>query len=200
MWDGLEDQGYRISAVTGSDDHTAGMNEGSTGSPVGSPCTLVLADELSEAAIVDGVRHQHTIAQLRGPDDPFVELTMKMKDGSSAEVGDDVDGVSSADMTVHVVGGNGYYVQIWRDGKKIAQKLVTSDDFEARFSDKPDVGGTTRYRAELMDDTNERVVITSHIYAHGVAGGGGCSTGGGAGAGTLAALALIALRRRRATA
>ncbi|MGE5180835.1 MAG: CehA/McbA family metallohydrolase [Acidobacteriota bacterium] len=200
MWDGLEDQGYRIAAVTGSDDHTAGMNEGSTGSPVGSPCTLVLADELSEAAIVDGVRHQHTIAQLRGPDDPFVELTMKGKDGSTAEVGDDVDGISSADMTVHVVGGNGYYVQIWRDGKKIEQKLVTSDDFHATFSDKPDVGGTTRYRAELMDDTNQRVVITSHIYAHGVAGGGGCSTGGGAGAGTLAALALVALRRRRATA
>ncbi len=195
MWDGLEDQGYRISAVTGSDDHTAGMNEGSTGSPIGSPCTLVLADELSEAGIMDGVRHQHTIAQLRGPDDPFVELTMRTKSGGTAEIGDDVDGIDRADMTVHVVGGNGMYVQIWRDGQKLVQKQVTSDDFKATIADTPAVGGTTRYRAELIDDTNQRIAITSHIYAHGVAGGG-CSAGGGAGLGSLGALALLARRRR----
>jgi hypothetical protein len=197
MWDALEDQGYRISAVTGSDDHSAGVNEGTTGSPVGSPCTAVLADELSEAGIVDAVRHQHTLAQLRGPDDPMVEFTMKTKSGAIAEVGDDVDDISHASMTVHVTGGSGMFVQIWRDGAKVATKPVTSDDFQTTFSDTPAVGGTTRYRAELMDDTNNRVVVTSHIYAHGVAGGG-CNTGGSAS--PLLALGLLALRRRRSDA
>jgi len=36
MWDGLLDQGFRIAAIGGSDDHTAGRNEGPTGSPIGS--------------------------------------------------------------------------------------------------------------------------------------------------------------------
>jgi uncharacterized protein (TIGR03382 family) len=198
MWDDLEDQGYRISAVTGSDDHSAGVNEGTTGSPIGSPCTLVLADELSEAGIVDAVRHQHTIAQLRGPDDPMVELTMKTKTGTMAEVGDDVDDISRAELHVHVTGGNGMFVQIWRDGQKLPQKSVTSDDFQTTFSDSPAIGGTTRYRAELIDDTNNRVVVTSHIYAHGVAGGGGCDAGaGGAGTGSALALAIAAALRRR---
>ena len=71
MWDGLLDQGVRIAGIGGSDDHTAGKAEGPTGSPIGSPTTLVLADNLSEAAIVDAVRHGRTIVQLRGPDDPF---------------------------------------------------------------------------------------------------------------------------------
>jgi MYXO-CTERM domain-containing protein len=200
MWDDQEDQGHRISAVTGSDDHSAGSNEGSTGSPVGSPCTLVLADELSEAGIMDGVRHQRTIANLRGPDDPVVELTMKTKDGKDAEIGDDVPGISTANLKVHVVGANGYFIQIWRNGQKIEHVAVTSDDFTKSFSDTPDIGVVTRYRAELIDDANQRVVITSHIYAEGVAGsGGGCSAGGG-GAGILVALAgLFARRRRRDT-
>jgi hypothetical protein len=201
MWDQLEDAGHRISAVTGSDDHSAGANEGTTGSPIGSPCTLVLADELSEAAIVDGVRHQRTLAQLRGPDDPFVELTMKTKDGQTAGLGDDVPGISTANLTVHITGANGYFIQIWRNGAKIEHVPVTSDDFTKTFSDTPDVGATTRYRAELVDDTNARVVITSHIYAEGVAGGGGggCDAGGGGG-GMIVVLgaAAFAIRSRRA--
>src|SRR5262249_2103403 len=68
MWDAALDQGARVAAIGGSDDHTAGQNEGPTGSPIGSPTTLVLADELSEAAILDAVRHGRTIVQLRGPD------------------------------------------------------------------------------------------------------------------------------------
>jgi uncharacterized protein (TIGR03382 family) len=90
------------------------------------------------------------------------------------------------------------FVQIWRNGQKLTQTQVTSDDFKTAVSDKPEVGGVTRYRAELMDDTNARVVITSHIYAHGIAGGaGGCNAGGGAGlGGLLAALGLVVTRRR----
>ncbi len=198
MWDDLEDQGHRIAAVTGSDDHSAGMNEGSTGSPIGSPCTLVLADELSEAGIMDGVRHQRTIAQLRGPDDPLVELTMKTKDGKQAELGDDVPGIAEAQLTAHITGASGYFLQIWRNGVKLNQIAVTSDDFTKVISDAPEIGVTTRYRAELVDDANQRVVVTSHIYAEGVAGeGGGCNAAHGGGGGVLVLLALGFLRRRR---
>jgi Na+/proline symporter len=62
--------------------------------------TLVLADNLSEAAIVDAIRRGRTMVQLRGPDDPFVE--MKIGD---AEVGDMISTPEHVDVRVHVVGG-----------------------------------------------------------------------------------------------
>ena len=200
LWDQEEDAGHRISAVTGSDDHTAGQNEGTTGSPVGSPCTRVLADNLSEAAIMDGVRHQHTIADLRGPDDPPVDVTAHDRKGGTATIGDDVTDLTGLD--VHVTSGSGDFIQIWRDGAKVDQQPVAKDDFTYTFHDKS-LAGDHRYRVQLIDGTNRPIVITSHVYAHGVvgdSGGGGCEAGGGGAAGgsALVLAALLAARRRRA--
>jgi uncharacterized protein (TIGR03382 family) len=198
MWDMLEDQGHRLSAVTGSDDHNAGTNETSTGSPIGSPCTLVRADELSEAGIIAGVRDHHTIAQLRGPDDPLVALAMKTAHGPAADVGDDVAGISEVELAVHVTAGSGTFLQVWRDGAKPAhQTPVTSDDFMFTYRDTPGAADH-RYRVELVDDAGQRIVVTSHIYVHGVLAHG-CNAGGGGGLATALAMLALLLRRRRAT-
>lgn len=190
LWDTLLDQGHRIAVVGGSDDHRAGMDTGPTASPIGSPTTLVLADDLSEAAIVEALRKGRTVVQLRGPDDPFVE--MKIGD---AEIGDEVDGVASVTVTARVVGGGGTYAQLWRDGKKLAQQAVSGADATITFADTPGAE-LRRYRIELINDLNQRIVVTSHIYVHGVAGDGcGCRTGGTSGAAAL----FIALAAMRAT-
>jgi hypothetical protein len=189
LWDELGGQGFRIAAVGGSDDHRAGTGTGITDSAIGSPTTLVLADELSEAAILEGIRRGRTIVQLRGPDDPRVELRI-----GAAEIGDDVDGVETAELDVSVRGGAGTFVQLWRDGAKLAQAEVTRDDFTHRFEDRPGAA-TRRYRIELTNGGNQRLVVTSHIYVHGVAGGGcGCGAGGGGGAPGAALAALLAAR------
>jgi hypothetical protein len=202
MWDGLLDQGFRIAAIGGSDDHTAGHAEGPTGSPIGSPTTLVLADNLSEAAILDGVRHGRTIVQLRGPDDPRVEVTLAAADGHAAELGDDVGGISHARFAVHVTGGATTFAQLWRDGARLEpDQPIASDDATLTFDDAPGAGDH-RYRIELVDLGNQRLVVTSHFYVHAIAeaagGGGGCQAGGGL-AGGLAAMVVLAvpLRRRR---
>jgi hypothetical protein len=193
MWDAQEDAGFRISAVTGSDDHTAGMNEGSTGSPIGSPCTLIHGSELSEAAVVDAVKHQHTIANLRGPDDPGVDITAHGKDGATAGIGDDIDELSALD--VHVTGGDGYNLQVWRDGAKLDELTIHGDDYTHTFHDQASKDDH-RYRVALVL-SNDPVVITSHVYAHGVVDdAGGCNAGGG-GLGWLAGL-LLALTVRPA--
>jgi hypothetical protein len=196
LWDSLLDQGHRITAIGGSDDHTAGVDETSTGSPIGSPTTLVLADSLSEAAIIDAVRHGRTTVQLRGPDDPFVEMTMQTKDGGTAVLGDEVDGIDHVAITAHVVGGNGSFVQLWKDGKKVDQQPVTSDDFTTTFDRDPS-GSPERFRIQLISDTNQTIVITSHIYVLGVAPSGcGCRTNSGGGA-LAVLLALTCTFRRR---
>jgi hypothetical protein len=204
LWDSLLDQGFRIAAIGGSDDHTAGMNEDPvSGSEIGSPTTLVLADNLSEAAIIDAIKHGRTIVQLRGPDDPLVDMTMTTKDGATAEIGDDVDGVTHISIGVHVVGGTGTFVQLWKDGQKVDQQSVTSDDFTSTFERSP-TGMSERFRIQLIDDTNATLVITSHIYVQGIPGedgGGCCDTGrGSASNALLAALVVITCSRRRRSA
>ncbi|HET7501054.1 MAG TPA: CehA/McbA family metallohydrolase [Kofleriaceae bacterium] len=208
MWDGLLDQGYRIAAIGGSDDHTAGMNESPTGSPIGSPTTLVLADHLSEPAIVEAVRRGRTMVQLRGPDDPLLEVTMKTATGGTAEIGDDVEGVDHVRLALHVTGGAGTFAQLWRDGAMVGPEApVDADDFTAELDDVPGAGDF-RYRVELVSDGNQRLVVTSHFYVHAIAGsdGCGCSGGGGLGGGAVPLLAMLGglawrrpRRARRAT-
>ncbi|HET9620996.1 MAG TPA: CehA/McbA family metallohydrolase [Kofleriaceae bacterium] len=205
LWDALEDQGHRLSAVSGSDDHSAGIDEGTIGAPVGSPTAIVLADQLSEAAIIDGVRKHHTKVKLRGPDDPDVDVQMKTAAGGLADIGDDVAGIGQVEIPAHITGGDGDFLQLWRDGAMTAEIQVKGDDFSTTLTDVPSAGAH-RYRVELDDQGGERVVVTSHWYVQatgeatgGGKGDGGCSTGsGGALAGFVIPLLGLVLRRRRA--
>ena len=191
MWDGLLDQGHRIAAIGGSDDHNAGRSTDPTASPIGSPTTRVLADNLGEAAIVDAIRHGRTIVKMRGPDDPMVELTL------GGEGVSDVlhDAGGPADLEIHVTGGTGMFAQVFRDGVKVHQADVTSDDAVLRYTDS--TVGEHRFRIELVDDGNQRIVVTSHLYAM-ISEDQSCGCGGGVGGAGLGVGALaLALRRRR---
>ncbi len=197
MWDEQLTAGHRIAAIGGSDDHSAGLGTGLTDTPLGSPTTLVLADGLSEAAIMDGVRKGRTMVMLRGPDDPFVDVHCKTADGALAEIGDDISGVSTAEFPLTITGGAGSIVQLWRDGALIEETEVSSDSFTHTFTDVPGAADR-RYRIEMINDGGHRIVVTSHFYVHGIAADGGCgcrsNEPGGAG---LLLLVIGGLIRRR---
>jgi hypothetical protein len=199
MWDEVLDRGVRIAAVGGSDDHTAGRDLGSMGSPIGSPTTLVLADDLSEAAIIAAIRGGRTIVQLRGPDDPRVDVTLTTASGT-AGIGDQVDGIASVPLAIRVIGGDGMFAQVWRNGVLLAPELaIRGSDVTAVFDDAPGAGDF-RYRVELLDDASRRVVVTSHLYVRAIdGGGGGCGCGAGTdlAGGVLPVLAILVVRRRR---
>jgi MYXO-CTERM domain-containing protein len=116
----------------------------------------------------------------------------------SAEIGDEVEGVEVAEIDVEVEGGAGTFLQLWRDGEKLAQVEVRSDALSHRFEDRPGAA-ERRYRVELVNAGNQRLVVTSHIYVRGVAGGGcGCrSDGGTAGLVGIGLVGLMMRRRRR---
>jgi len=183
LWDEQLDAGHKIAAIGGSDDHRAGMDTSATGTPIGSPTTLVYADNLSEAAIVDAVRHGRTIVQLRGPDDPLVEVTL-----SGHPIGDEEHTVQSAALEIHVTGGAGMFAQVWRDGEKVKQLDVARDDQTLKYTDED--GGHHRYRIELVDDGNQRIVVTSHLYAN-VTPMGSCGCASGSSPGPLTSLLML---------
>ena len=193
-WDEQEDAGHRLAAIGGSDDHRAGMGMGLQDTPIGAPTTLVLADDLSEASIKAAIRAGRTMVNLRGPDDPLVELHL-----GDAEIGDDV-AVAAAELTVRVRGGDGMFAQIWRDGERIAQLDVTGADWTGTYTDA--TAGAHRYRLQLTDDGNRRIVITSHIYATVTPTDDGCCNTSARGSLVPAVLAVLGLlrtctRRRR---
>ena len=66
------DTGAKIAAVGASDSHNAGRTAGflSPQAPVGTPTTMVYADELSEAGIRRGVQRRHTLREADGRQGP----------------------------------------------------------------------------------------------------------------------------------
>ena len=201
LWDQQLDAGHRIAAVGGSDDHKAGIAEGTNPAQIGSPTTLVLADNLSEEKLIEAVRAGRTILQLRGPDDPLVDLTITGDDGLPYHIGDDVS-AATITATIRVTGGDGYFYQVWRDGEKVAQEQVVGDDVTATYidADADTLFGDHRYRLELIDETGQRVVVTSHLYAHvyGAPHDGFCGCRSASPSGALPfVLAALWLRRRR---
>jgi hypothetical protein len=200
MWDEQLDAGHRIAAVGGSDDHRGGAVMDPAESLLGSPTTLVYASELGEAAIMTGVREGRTVVKLRGPSDPMVELFVRRADGTLAMIGDTVEGVSEVVVTAHVTGGDGMELKLWRDGAVGDSAIVAGADWTGELAFAA-IGGRERVRAEL-EAGGLRVVITSHIWIDGVAGGGagggcGCHSSAPGGAWPIA-LVVIGLARRRA--
>src|SRR4029079_9607192 len=108
-------------------------------------------------AIIDAVRHQHTQVLLRGPDDPFVDAKLRKRDGTLADIGDDIDGISRVELPVHVAGATTMFLELWRNGAKVQEVPVTSDDFSAVLTDEPGPGDV-RYRVELTNAGARRIV------------------------------------------
>jgi MYXO-CTERM domain-containing protein len=194
------DQGAHVAAIGGSDDHTAGVAETMTGSPIGSPTTLVWATELSEAAVMDGVAHGRTEVLIPGPDAPVVELAVATPDGD-AQIGDTATGISHVELTAHVHGDvpADATLGIWRDGVKVDQVPVETGDFTHTFHYDA-AGVPERFRAEIVSG-GLRIVVTSHVYVDGTAPapqGCGCASSRGAGSNAaLIAIVATALGRRR---
>ncbi|MCA9607337.1 MAG: CehA/McbA family metallohydrolase [Myxococcales bacterium] len=188
MWDGLLDQGYRLAAVGGSDDHRAGMDESGTQSAIGSPTTMVYADELSEAGVVAAIRAGHTVVKLRGPDDPMVELEAG-RGADLARVGATVEG--PVELRGRVTGGGiGGTLTFYRNGAPAEAFTVDADPFEVTLAVEPPPGDVDdRFRLELVDGVPR--VVTSHIWVRatgepipedagaGTDAGVGTPTGGG---------------------
>ena len=177
------------------------MDTGGAPSEIGTPTTLVWADELSEAAIIAGVHGGHTEVALRGPDDPLVELTTQGK--TPLKVGDTATGNHVA-LTAHVVGGNGMTLSLVEDGKSPPASPSTKTTGPTTSTSR----SAERRAAPRPAHRGRPIVVTSHLWlSEGSAGGcsvaparaaAGAATSGGALAWLIFA-ALAAVSRARAS-
>lgn len=170
FWDGLLDDGSHAAPVGGSDDHKAGVDLGAFGSPIGSPTTMVFADELSVAGLMQGIADNRVVVKLQGPDDAMVDLqTDPARDGDTVVVNADGDVTMTAVITGGLDNGGGWQARFLErgfpvdnaDGSDVVD--VDSDPFTLTRVVQAPAEGEERWRVELLIDGHVQVV-TGHVW------------------------------------
>ncbi|MBW3663820.1 MAG: CehA/McbA family metallohydrolase [Actinobacteria bacterium] len=226
LWEDLLNQGYRITAVGGSDDKLSGDGPtdpigATTYAPHGVPATAVFADELSVDAIARAVRAGRAYVRVRGvADSPALELDASTDGGQRATFGG-ILAADEADVTVTVTGGDGQSLRVIRNGDVVETVPVSGDVFTHTWrADRTDDEGPlgTWWRVETLDHES-RSTIANPVFLVGASasdprdgapggsqppggpgntGGATTPTTGATGALALAPIlaALVAWRRR----
>jgi len=162
LWDRLLSDGHRISAVGGSDDHHAGQGDAAESfyySPIGTPTTVVYAEELSESGVLAALLAGHAYIKAESPDGPELLLTATCGDDAGM-MGDEVSG-PSCDVTAEASGAAGLTLVLLGDGEEIEDEYLFDDEVVRSFEVVP--SDRTVVRLELRDD-DLLIALTNPVY------------------------------------
>ena len=179
-WDSIdywEDQireGSRAVALGGSDDHRAGQDLAPHERPIGSPMTMVYAENLSVEAILEGIRAGRTVVRIRRQDrpDPVLETTL-----SGERIGDTVF-ADTAVLSATVTGAEGTSLAVIKNGTELLSVDITSDPFTHELEVTPPPEGEDRYRHQVQ--AGAPLTLSSYVWlqAGGEVPDGGVPDGG----------------------
>ena len=154
------DAGSLRALIGGSDDHGARSPRGH----IGSPATIIYARELSEQALLDGIRSGRVYVRTRGPEGPRLELSAAAKEAIVPMGG--IVKVAAAGtevrLTVHVAGAAAEGAELVRNGTVISTQAVDSVDQELSFTLTLLPG---QWVHVLLRDAQGITAFTNPIYA-----------------------------------
>jgi len=166
FWDGQLRDGHRLTAVGGSDNHHADWPPDRISS-IGSPTTVIYAQNLSVAGILAGVRSGRVFIDLTGSRNRLLDMNA-LAGSLSAAMGSDLE-THSGDaiaLEVHVVGCEGASVHLLMDGKPQADLPllpISTSDAMLHATWKSD--GRRHYiRAEVRDAGDHLRLLGNPIY------------------------------------
>lgn len=153
LWESLLQQGYRITAVSGSDDKL--------GAAYGETATMIKAEQLSRAAVVDALRAGHAYVQTKGADaSPTLDVEARTPDGQVATFGDTLTG-TVASMAVTVQGAAGQSLVFSRDGTEVERRPIPTDSYSTTVElgrDPAEGPLGTFWRVDVADATSVTAV------------------------------------------
>ncbi len=122
FWVDLLNRGFRVTAVGGSDDHTP---DDRADRNLGVPTTVVYARELSEPAIVEGLKSGRVYVRTEGPSGPAIEFSA-VGGGTTHPMGALIATSSPIDLILHATidRGDGAAVEWIRNGEVLAKTPV----------------------------------------------------------------------------
>jgi hypothetical protein len=100
FWQDKLDRGFRLTGIGGSDNHDADYTP-ETRSAVGHPTTVVYAQNLSEHAILDGIRAGHVFVDVEGSADRSMEFTAQAVQ-QNASMGDTLHSPAGEHVLFHL--------------------------------------------------------------------------------------------------
>ncbi len=159
FWEAQLNQGRRITAIGGSDNHDAGIPHDKP-SAVGRPATVIHAGGLSTEAVLAGLRAGRVFIDLDGTRDRFLDLAARA-DGREAVMGGAiaVRPGESVSFVATVAGVAPAGLEVIQDGAKIAPNMSPSGGFSLRMGRRP-----TWVRANVRDAAGRLLLIGNPIY------------------------------------
>ncbi|MBW2225019.1 MAG: CehA/McbA family metallohydrolase [Deltaproteobacteria bacterium] len=157
FWENACEAGSHAAVLGGSDDHDAGQNASEISEPMGTPTTMVFAEQLSVDAILDGVRSGRTVVKMEGIEGPMLETQL-----TGERIGDTVF-ADTATLSVVVTHGMGTTLQIIKNGALVGSATVNSDPFTHEMSVEAPAEGEDRYRHQLVSGIDVRT-IGSYVW------------------------------------
>ncbi len=160
LWEAQLAKGLRPTGVGGGDEHRGG-EQLSLHDGVGIPTTVVYARELSQPAILEGIRAGHVYVKTHGPDGPELLLN-----AGPAMMGDEVKAASGStvNFTITTSDNSGARLRLYLDGKIVEPEPALSSG-KASYRWTSD-GKRHWLRAELVDGApgSDAIVLTNPIY------------------------------------
>jgi hypothetical protein len=123
FWAALLNRGFHLTAVGGSDEHTP---EESADRRIGRPATMVFAKELSEPAIVDGLRSGRVYVRTQGVDGPALEF-FATAGGQRFEMGSEMPEAKTVTLRARLTGSTGQHLTWMRNGKSIGETDIAAN-------------------------------------------------------------------------
>jgi hypothetical protein len=161
-------EGSHAAALGGSDDHRAGQGTGVLDSPIGTPTTMVFAQELSVDGILEAVRSGRTVVKINGIGGPMIETEL-----SGERTGDTVYAQTST-LSAVVTGGVGRSLEVIKNGEVVETLPIGSDPFTHEMTVQAPEEGEDRYRYQVMMGSTPEAV-GSYVWLRAPEpGGGGC--------------------------
>ncbi|MBW2508226.1 MAG: PHP domain-containing protein [Deltaproteobacteria bacterium] len=166
-WEGLCAQGSHAVAIGGSDDHDGGAPGPPNTRPIGTPTTMVFAENLSVSAILEGVKAGRTVVKVRGIDSPMLETEL-----TGERVGDTVF-ANTATLSVLVTGGEGETLLVFKNDDAPTRVPIDSDPFTYEQEVVAPPEGEDRYRHQV-GEANAIKTIGSYVWLRAPSSGCDC--------------------------
>ncbi len=163
MWTRWLNAGHRITAIGGSDYHRPINKPGTIKPPdrLGSPRTYVYANELSAAAILDGLRRRQCYVSMGAR----VEFNAK-HNHITYPIGADL-GVQRGriEFSAHIAPTGRGVAQLLRNGEVLVEELLYGDAIRLHTAVELDPTTSTWFRLDVLDGNGLMLAITNPIFA-----------------------------------
>ena len=164
LWTDWLNAGYRVTAIGGSDYHYPPKpKKGLPGERLGQPTTYVYAEELSVAAILEGLRRRRAYVS-SGPRVAFQAAI----GGTTYMIGDDL-GEQEGEIEFTVTISDKPEIiraQLVKNGKIIAKEQLHGRETSVQFRYQVNPEHSDWYRLEVLDRTGQAVAITNPIFVN----------------------------------